>query len=150
MHSNITVQVQCYHTTCDSVLYEYYITESYKNMNYKRLIKYRTGRGSRAGKESWESDKGDRSGGLSGTISRFCQVPILGLAMFPLRTPISNRNSPSSRIWICRFMVVRIQPSEYIRKPNGVCKNKYTCTKNKWTCLCMIEIMFKSYQWKHM
>jgi len=40
---------------------------------------------------------------------------------------------------------------QYIRKPSGVHKSKYRCTKNNWTyvktCLCMHGIMFKSYQW---
>ena len=59
-------------------------------------------------------------------------------------------DTPGSGIWTCRSRVVRMQPREYIRKPSGVRKSKYTCTDNRWncmkTCLCMHEIMFKSYQ----
>ena len=80
-------------TSSDPILHEYYITGACKDTNYKNFTRYNTGRGSRVGEESIESDKGDESGGLSDMISHFCQVPILGLAMLPLRTPISNRKS---------------------------------------------------------
>jgi len=58
-------------TTCDPILHEYYITGAFKSISYKKFTRYNTGRGSRAGKESRESDKGDGSGGLSDMISRF-------------------------------------------------------------------------------
>jgi len=65
-------------------------------------------------------------------ISRFCQVPILGLTTLSLCTPICNRKS---LILQAPDLNVQIQgclePSEYIRKPSGVRKSKYICTGNK-------------------
>ena len=129
----------------------------YQNMNYKRFIRYNTGRGSRAGKESRESNRGDGSGGPSDTFPNFCQVLIMGPATLLLCHSDQQqklRQCPNSRIWTCKSRVIRIQSNEYIRIPSGVRKSKYTCTGNKWhyvkTCLCLHEIMFKSYQWKHM
>jgi len=62
-------------------------------MIYKIFTKHNIGRGSRAEKESRESDKGDGSGGLSDMISRFYQVPILGLTTLLLHTPVSYKKS---------------------------------------------------------
>jgi len=67
-------------------------------MNYRRLAKFETGRCFPVEYESRESDTGDEFGGPSNTISRFCQVLILGLATLPLHTPISNRNSLMSKL----------------------------------------------------
>jgi len=76
---------------CDPILYEYYITRACKGTNYKKFTRYNTGRGSRAEKETRESDKGDGSGGSFDTILNFFRVLILKLAMLPLHTLISNR-----------------------------------------------------------
>ena len=116
---------------CDPILHEYYITGSYKNMNYKRFTWYDTSRCSQVGKESQELNQGNESEGSTTRSPSLRQVSILRLATLLLSTPISNRDSPmsNSRIWTCKSRVIRMQPNEYIRMPSGVRKSKYTLQK---------------------
>ena len=53
-------------------------------------------------------------------------------------------DTPGSGIWTCRSRVVRMQPSEYIKKTSGVRKSKYTCTENKWTYVKTVYVCMES------
>jgi len=113
-------------TACDPILHEYYITGSYKNMNYGR---YDTGRCSRARKESRELYQGNESGRSATWSSSLCQVSILGLAMLSLSTPINNRNSPMSKLQNLDVQVQVYQnATQRVHKSQVACT---TCTENR-------------------
>ena len=90
----------------------------------RRDLQDKSGRCSRAKKGSREPVKGNGSGESATKSLSFRQVLILGLATFSLHSDKQQRvpDTPGSGIWTCRFKVIRMPPSEYVRIPSGVRK----------------------------
>jgi len=84
IYFNIQVQVHCYHSMWSNITWILHHRNAPK-CDLQDIIRYNIGRGYRAGKGSWESDKADGSRRSSDTFPSFYQVPILGPVMLLLR-----------------------------------------------------------------